>query len=92
METFVKQLQTWTDINEDVPEFVKYHDFIESLKTNKDIKGLPRYVGEHILPVLEKETDQTNKEVIELLDVKYGRTPTEKVEECVEYLLKLKED
>ena len=41
METFVKQIETWTEINEDVPEFVKYHDFIESLKVNKDVKDLP---------------------------------------------------
>ena len=55
LETFKKQLQTWTEINEEIPEFMKYHDFMESLKVNKDIKDLPRYVGEHVLPVLEKK-------------------------------------
>ena len=41
MENFTKQLETWNEINEDIPEFVKFHYFIASLKTNKEIKGLP---------------------------------------------------
>ena len=92
LETYTKQITTWTGINEDVPEYVKFHDLIEELKKNKDIKGLQRYVTEHILPVLIKKTDQTLKKVVELLDVKYGRSRTEKVEEAIEDLLKLRED
>ena len=49
---------------------------------NKDIKDLPRYVGEHILPVLEL------KQVLELLEVKYGRSQTEKIEEYADDILK----
>ena len=59
LETYTKQIMTWTGINEDVPEYVKFHELIEELKKNKDIKGLQRYVTEHILPVLIKKTDQT---------------------------------
>ena len=87
-----KIIMTLTGINEDVPEYMKFHDLIEELKKNKDIKGLQRYVAEHILPVLIKKTDQTIKKVIELLDMKYGRSRTEKVEEAVEDLLKFRED
>ena len=29
LETYTKQLTTWTGINEDVPEYVKYHNLIE---------------------------------------------------------------
>ena len=65
---------------------------MESLKTNKDIKDLPRYVGEHFLPVLELKQDQTIKKVLELLEVKYGRSRTEKIEECVDDILKFRED
>ena len=43
-----------------------------------------QYVGEHILPVLEKKTDQTRKYVLELLDIKYGQTRTENIEKIVE--------
>ena len=50
---------------------------------NKDIKGLPRFVGEHVLPVLEKKTDQSVKKELEILDIKNGRTRIEKVEEYV---------
>ena len=71
LETFAKQLQTWTDILDNIPEYVKFQDLIEGLKNAKEIKGLPQYVGEHILPVLEKKTDQTMKRVLELLDIKY---------------------
>ena len=31
---------------------------MESLKTYKNVKGLPRYVGEYILPTLGKKIDQ----------------------------------
>ena len=64
---------------------------MESLNINKDIKDLPQYVGEHILPVLEKKTNQTIKKLLDLLDVKYSRTRTEKVKEYVEDWLKFKE-
>ena len=40
LETHVKQLTTWQQINEDIPEFAKYHELIEELKKNKEIKGL----------------------------------------------------
>ena len=42
LETFKKQFETWSEINEDIPEFMIFHDLMESLKTNKDIKDLPR--------------------------------------------------
>ena len=74
LETFNKQLETWSEINEEIPEFMKFHDFIESMKMNKDIKDLPRYVGEHVLHVLELKQDQVIKKVLELLEVKYGRS------------------
>ena len=74
LETYVKQVETWNDVNEDIPSNTKYQDFVEELKTNKEIRGLPRFVAEHILPVLGKKQDQTVKRVLELLDVKYGRT------------------
>ena len=40
LETYTKQITTWTGINDDVPEYVKFHDFIEELKKIKDIKGV----------------------------------------------------
>ena len=64
LEVYAKQLHTWSDILEDIPEYVKYQNLMESLKTNKEIKGLPKYVGEHILPILEKKTDHTMKKVL----------------------------
>ena len=86
------QITTWTGINEVVPEYVKFHDLIKELTKNKDIKGLQRYVVEHIIPVTIKKTDQTIDKVIELLDMKYGRSRTEKVEEVIEDYLKFRED
>ena len=58
----------------------------------KDIKDLPRYVGEHVLPVLLLKQDQTIVKAINLLEAKYGRSRTEKIEECVDDILKLRED
>ena len=42
LETYVNQLTTWQDINEDVPEYARYHELIEELKKNKDIKKISR--------------------------------------------------
>ena len=92
LETYVKQLATWQDINEDLPDYVKYHDLIEELKRNKDIKGLQRFIANHILPVLVKKEDQTVDNVTRLMDSRYGRTRTEKVEEAIEDLFKFRED
>ena len=64
LETYIKQIETWNKVNEDVPMNTMYQDFVENLKRNKDIRGLPRFVGEHVLPVLENKKDQTVKKVI----------------------------
>ena len=78
--------------NEDLPEFVKYHELIEELKKNKDIKGLQKFLADHILTVILNKSDQNVKKVISLLNKRYGRTRTEKVEEAIEDLFKFRED
>ena len=92
LETYVKQLTTWQEINEDIPEFARYHELIEELKKNKDIKGLQRFLADHILPVILKKDDQKVGKVITLLNERYGRTRTEKVEEAIEDLFKFRKD
>ena len=57
LETYVKQLTTWQQINEDIPEFARYHELIEELKRNKEIRGLQKFLAEHILPVIETKDD-----------------------------------
>ena len=63
LEKYVKQLTTWQEINEDVPEFARYHELIEELKKNKEIKGLQRFLADHILPVILKNDDQNVRKV-----------------------------
>ena len=65
---------------------------IEELKKNKDIKGLQKFLADHILPVILTKTDQNVKKVIALLIERCGRTRTEKVEEAIEDLFKFRED
>ena len=38
--------------NADIPESTKFEDLVESLKQNKEIRGLPKYVSEHVLTTL----------------------------------------
>ena len=83
LETYVKQLTTWQEMNEDVPEFARYHELIGELKKNKEIKGLQRSRADHILPVIVKNEDQNVGKVITLLNESYGRKRTEKVEEAI---------
>ena len=92
LETYIKQIQSWSDVLEEIPEHVKYADLIESLKTNKDIRGLQKYVREHVFPVLETKVDLTLKKVLEILILKYGRTRLEKIEDFIEDWSKFKDD
>ena len=41
---------------------------------------------------MDRKTDQTVKKALELLEVKYGRSFTERIEKCVNDLLKFRED
>ena len=77
---------------EEIPEHVKYADLVESLKVNKEIKGLHKYVGEHILPVLETKEEQTLKRVLEILTLNYGRTRVEKIEDFMDDWSRFKDD
>ena len=90
--TEIKQIQSWSDVLEEVPEHVKYADLIESLKTNTHIKGLSKYVGEHVLLVLETKVDHTLKKVLEILILKYSRTRVEKIKDFMEDWSKFRDD
>ena len=48
-------------------------------------------VGETYLRKIYTQ-DQTIKKTLELLEVKYGRSRTEKIEECVDDILMFRED
>ena len=50
---YLKVLKAWMEQNKDISEHVRFHDIIESLKMNNEVNGLAKYVGEHILPVLD---------------------------------------
>ena len=55
LETFVKQLEIWQNSNVDISINAQYQDLVESLKINLKVKGLAKYEGENILPVLTTE-------------------------------------
>ena len=58
LETYNKQLASWSEMNEDVPEYVKYHDLIEELKKNKVIKIAKIYSRSY--PYCFREKDRSN--------------------------------
>ena len=47
---------------------------------------------DHILPVLENKEDQTITRVTGLLDLRYRRSRSKKVEEAIEDLFRFRED
>ena len=55
LETYVKQLEIWQNSNTDIPVNTQYKDLLESLKINQEVKGLAKYMGEHILRILNTE-------------------------------------
>ena len=88
IDVYVKSLQVWMEMNKDVSEAVRYLDVIESLKVNKEIEGLAKYVGEHVIGKLDTIEKQKVKEIIKLLNIKYGRTRLEELEELMEDWIK----
>ncbi len=44
LDAYVKALEVWMEMNKDVGEAVRFQDVIESLKMNKEIEGLAKYV------------------------------------------------
>ncbi len=77
LRAFIKLIEVWMENNKDMPENSKYNEIIESLKKNKEIEGLALYIGEHVVGKLDTIEKQTVKELIELLNTKYGRTRLE---------------
>ena len=53
LEAYEKSLEVWMEMNKDLSEAVRYQDVIESLKMNKEIEGLAKYVGEHVIGKLD---------------------------------------
>ena len=88
LDVYVKSLQVWMEMNKDVSEADRYQDVIESLKVNKKIEGLAKYVGEHVITRLDTIEKQKVKEIVDLLKLKYGRTRIEELEELMEDWIK----
>ena len=88
LDAYLKALEVWMEMNKDVSEAVRFQDVIESLKMNKEIEGLAKYVGEHVIARLDTIEKHKVKEIIELLKLKYGRTRIEELEELMEYWIK----
>ena len=53
LDVYLKVLEVWMETNKNVSEGVRFQDVIESLKMNKEIEGLGKYVGEMILTKLD---------------------------------------
>ena len=44
-QAYKKSIDVWEENNKDISKAARYQDVIESLKLNKDIEGLARYIG-----------------------------------------------
>ena len=84
LKTYLRQFEIWHNSNADIPINTMYQDLVESLKINKYVKGLAKYVGKHILLALNTQEYHTVKNVIGCLE-NYGRTRLDKLEELVDY-------
>merc|ERR1712121_567182 len=63
LEAYLKALEVWMEMNKDVSEAVRFQDLIESLKTNKEIEGLAKYVGECVIARLDTLEKHKVKEI-----------------------------
>merc|ERR1712114_170615 len=87
-KAYKKSIEVWEQNNKDMPEPARYQEVIESIKQNKNIEDLARYAGEHIVGTLDTAERQNIKEILKLLDIKYGRTRLEELEEQMEEWIK----
>ena len=74
LEIYKQQIETQNKVNNDVFTNIKYRDLIESLKINKEISGLQRFVSDHTVKVGEKKGDQLVRKVLDILEWKSGCT------------------
>ena len=74
LDMYIKAINVWGAQNRGVPEVNKYQDVIESLKQNKEISGLEKYMGEHVYAALDTEEDQTIASLMAMLKRRYGKT------------------
>ena len=71
---------------------MQFQDLVELLQLNKDIKGLAKYMSEHVLTTLNAENREKIGEVVKCLKTRYGRTRLEKIEELVSKLMSFRYD
>ena len=45
LETFLKNIEIWSNTNKGVEHNAKYHNLVEYLKVNKNVKGLGKSAG-----------------------------------------------
>ena len=83
-KAYKKSIEVWDQNNKDMPQPARYQEVIESIKQNKDIEDLARYAGEHIVGTLDTAERQNIKEILKLLDIKFGRTRLEELESLME--------
>ena len=82
LDVYLKALEVWMEMNKDVSESVRFQNVMESLKMNKEMNGLAKYVGDYVLPVLDTlktHSDANNRNI----EKKYGRTRIEELEELM---------
>ena len=83
LEKFRRQTENWQKSTTDVPENTQFQALAEYLKHHKDIKGLAKYVEEHILTTRNTVEKQKMKDVVDYLKIRYRQTKLEKLEELV---------
>ena len=59
---------------------------------NKDVKGLPKYVSEHVLTTLNPVETQKIGEIMEYLKAHYRRTRLEKIKDLVVKWMNFRDD
>ena len=91
-EMFERQLDIQKVSNNYVPESMQFQDLVESLKLNKDIKGLAKYVSEHALTIWNTVEKQKIEEIVDYLKTRYRRTRLEKLEELVSQQMNFQKD
>ena len=81
VDIFKLQVLRWSNKEKEIPETERYHELLESLKVNKEIRGLTKYVNDEVTEKCDSDAKQKVSIILDSLERKYGRTELEKMED-----------
>ena len=80
IKSYETQVLRWNDKEKEISDTEKFHEVLESLKLNNNIKGLNKYVNDEITEICSNADEQNVENILRILKKRYDRSPLENIE------------